>query len=624
MKREIRNVILLLALAAILFAVNIWGYDLWPPDEPRFAQVAREMMQSGDYLVPHINGEPYKEKPPLLFWAIAATSWPYGDVNEYTARIPSVKAAVFTILLTYLLARKLYGTRVAFWAALVLMTNQRFWWQARFGQIDMLLTCCLSAALLCFWFWNKNRRAGWLAGFYLASAAGLYAKGPGTLVFPALLVFFFFWNNKKEWRAMHPILGAACIGLLYGAWMIPARMGASTEVGAAASHTISSDLFRQTIGRFALGVSHANPPWYYFETLPVDLLPWALFLPWVLPWVWRRRKEGPEMRFLLSWTIPAFIFFSIALGKRAIYLLPLFPVISILIARAVLDLIDGDRARWRKAIAWVWCAGALVLAAGPPALLLTPYRDAWSPALLIFSALGVFCALHAGYAALKGEARSIHGVIAAHFAAIALVAALVIFPAVNPHKSVRGICAPVRELVEAGEKLDLYSVGFTREEYIFYTKHFHKPVFTEMLDMDASQVDMLAQAKQLSKLRKTIAGAANKVPIASIDHLTQKETLALHEAVNQAFDQSGIDPAIRQAFEDAVTKKTNEFYSVFTGTGPAFMFVQEQDWRWMIAVAPQWHDLSLVHGQAAGNRDVLLVANGAGDRLLRSSPSAKR
>ena len=622
MKRETSTLLFLLALAAVLFATHLGGYDLWPPDEPRFAQVAREMMQSGDYLVPHINGEPYKEKPPLLFWSIAALSQPFGDVNEITTRIPSVVSALIAVLFTFLLARSLYGPRVAFWAALILITTQRFWWQSRFGQIDMLLAACLTVSLYAFWRWHETRRAPWLAAFYLAAAAGLYAKGPGTLVFPVLLAISFYWRDKSQWRAMYPILGAAAIALFYAVWLVPARMGAAAEAGAATSHTISSDLFRQTIGRFVFGVSHANPPWYYFETLPVDWLPWALFLPWTLPWVWRRRKEGPEMRLLLCWTLPAFIFFSIALGKRAIYLLPLSPALAIFFARSVLDLMDSDRVRWRRRTGLVWCAGLVLLAVAPQALLLSKYKDAWTPGLAVFSLLAAACAVHAGLTSLRREARQLHAAMAGHFAVLALAVATVIFPAVNPHKSVEPLCAPVRHLVESGERLELYSVGFTREEYIFYTRHFHKPVFTDMLDLSLGDLDVMAQAKQLSKLHDAIGDEVEDVPVADFHNLSNAEIQALSEALDRAFETAPGDPAVRQAFKTALTAKVAEFFTTFTGPTPAFMFVQEDDWRWMLALEPRWHDQVVLHGQQAGSREVLLIANPAGASLLSKETKA--
>jgi 4-amino-4-deoxy-L-arabinose transferase-like glycosyltransferase len=113
---------LLALLAAVLFSVNLGGYDLWPADEPRYAQVAREMLDSGNWLSPTVNGESYLEKPPLLFWSQALVSLPFGDINECTARVPSALSGIVVLVLTYLLARGLFGAQTAFYAALFLLT----------------------------------------------------------------------------------------------------------------------------------------------------------------------------------------------------------------------------------------------------------------------------------------------------------------------------------------------------------------------------------------------------------------------------------------------------------------------------------------------------------------------
>ena len=173
MSTERARLYLLLAVSAVLFSAGIRQYDLWSPDEPRFAQAAREMIQRGDYLAPHVNAQPYMEKPPLLFWLMALCSAPFGDVNEFGARMPSVAAGVATVGLTYLLAlRVLKDTRLALWAAIILMTNLRFWWQARFGQIDMLLTACMTAGLYALWRFDEERDRRWLFLLYGAVAAG--------------------------------------------------------------------------------------------------------------------------------------------------------------------------------------------------------------------------------------------------------------------------------------------------------------------------------------------------------------------------------------------------------------------------------------------------------------------
>ncbi|HEO70026.1 MAG TPA: glycosyltransferase family 39 protein, partial [Candidatus Hydrogenedentes bacterium] len=247
----------LLSVAALLLVTNIDGYDLWPPDEPRFAEVAREMIQSGDFLVPRVNGEPYLEKPPLLFWAIAAASAPFGEVTSVSARLPSIIAALIALLCTYRLASRLMGARVGLWSAIVLMTNVRFAWQGRMGQIDMLLTACLSAAFLAFWRWHETPRRRWLFTFYAAIAMAVYAKGPVGILLPLMLAIAFYWHKRDRRRRLHLFWGMLGIAVAIGAWLIPARMAAATDLGATAGSLVAGNLFRQTVGRFFLGVSHA-------------------------------------------------------------------------------------------------------------------------------------------------------------------------------------------------------------------------------------------------------------------------------------------------------------------------------------------------------------------------------
>ncbi|MCI0567784.1 MAG: glycosyltransferase family 39 protein, partial [Acidobacteria bacterium] len=109
--------LLLLALAGVLYFPRLAGTDLKEPNEPTSAQAAREMMEHGDWIVPTVNGEPYPDKPPLLFWAICAASLPFGDVNELTARLPSAVAAATLVLSIYFLTLGVLGPRGAFLGA---------------------------------------------------------------------------------------------------------------------------------------------------------------------------------------------------------------------------------------------------------------------------------------------------------------------------------------------------------------------------------------------------------------------------------------------------------------------------------------------------------------------------
>lgn len=620
-----KRVAVLLLAAAVLFMTNLGGYDLWAPDEPRFAEVAREMMVSGDYLAPHVNGLPYYEKPPLLFWLMAAVARGVGDIDAFTARVPSAVAALVTLLCTYVLAARLFSPRVGLWAMIVLATGARFWWQARTAQIDMVLTACLTASLLFFWYWHESRRVKWLLLFYAGIAAGMYAKGPPALVFPLLLIVSFYWRRPGDRKATHWIVGTASAIVLIVLWLIPARMAVSPEAIVATDTGveqlqggIAANLFRQTIGRMFLGVSKAQWPWYYLETIPVDLLPWSLFLPWAVAWVWKRRKDSEAMRFLWCYTVPALLFFSISVGKRAIYILPLFPVFAIFIAVSVLDLAAHDRSRYRRVAAIAWGLPLLVLALAPGLLRISEYAPLYTPQLWVFGAVAFACGAAMLLTAWRWN-RAVHVGFAATFALLAVAAVHVVFPVVNYVKSARYICEPVRALAERGVKFDLYSIGFSREEYIFYSRHFHTPVLTSLLAIDiASEMDLFEMARQQKALRKAIIKATEDLTPDTLDMPDPGELAQLRADMREAIDATRVDPQLAAQFEDALRDELESFMIEFDSGGPAFAFVQHEDWRWLVTLYPDLLSHPILTSRGVGSRDVFLLANEAGATILEA------
>lgn len=616
---------ILIALSMLLFLVNLGGYDLWPPDEPRFAQVAREMLDSGDYLVPRMNGQPYTEKPPMLFWMAAAFSLPVGDVTEFTARLPLALGGIATVILTYLLAKRLFDPRVAFWSALILITNQRIWWQARFGQIDMLLTAFVTGGILCLWLWHRSRQQRWLVGLYLAMAAALLTKGPPGLVFPIFLAVAFYWGRKEDRRQLHLISGTAVALLVAAAWMIPARMAITVESGVTAGDGIASNLFRQTIGRFFLGISHAQWPWFYATHIPVDLVPWALFLPWTLYWMWTRRKESEEMRFLLAWIVPAFIFFSICIGKRSVYLLPLYPPMAILIARSVLALMEGAQIKWRRSIGGIWGVILLALALAPLALPFTKYDESWHVSLIAVTLFAGACGVQALYSAFQSDGRNLMRDMTIHFSVVALLCSLLVFPAIDPYKSARSYCAPLRALSDSDTQFNLYSLGFSKEEYVYYANHFHEPILCELLNIEEMKdLPDYEQARTQSKLKRAIQKAVREVPITSFEQVTDAEVEGLRAAVESALDPDEPQREYLASYEKAVRVHLDRLFSSMEGPRPAFIMVLEEDWRWVLALEPDGRALEVLNRTNVGSREVLLLANTAAAETVLKHPSLAR
>nr|MBP7323866.1 glycosyltransferase family 39 protein [Deltaproteobacteria bacterium] len=131
----------------VLFFLNLGEWDLWNPDEPRYAQIAREMRESGEWILPHLNGMVYAEKPPLVFWLTALSQKIFNKDSAFSNRFPSAVAALLTTLVVYWFGTRLFNERAGIFAALVLATNAEFFWLAHRVNLDTMLTLWITAAM---------------------------------------------------------------------------------------------------------------------------------------------------------------------------------------------------------------------------------------------------------------------------------------------------------------------------------------------------------------------------------------------------------------------------------------------------------------------------------------------
>ena len=610
----------LVLLAAVLFSAGIGGYDLWPADEPRFAEVAREMLDTGDYLAPHVNGEPYKEKPPLLFWAIAGVAHlTGGEVNEVTARIPSVVSAVLIVAITFGLAYRMFGFAAAVWASVVLITSFRFWWQARTVQIDMLLTACTTLTFMFFWLWHERRSWLVLILFYLSIAAGVYAKGPPALVFPLLMIFTLFFRARDERKALHWVVGTLAVFALVAVWLIPARMAVAAPGGA--DTDIMTNLYRQTIGRFFLGVNHPQPFWYFGVTLLEDWMPWTFVLPWSVYYTYKHRKEGPQYWIPIAWILPAIIFFSLSSGKRAIYLLPIFPPMAILIGQSIAALQKSDDVNYRQGVAIAWGVLCLVLAAAPFAVFYTEYSDLYGPfTAIVFSVLLLAMAVPPFLLVRSGHPRRALISIAAFSAVLFTTIGVGAFPIANPVKSTRAYCAPMRALNGQGVDYALYSIGFSRESYIFYSEKFHTPVLTDYLPVDGVEgVSEEEEQEAQAILRGGMVKATRKIDVESFAEMDAETLAHLESAIEQVYERSGIRRELIDAFLRALEVELAPFQAALDDGQPVLVMVQHEDLRWLWVVYPPFRDYAVLKERQVGSRDMALLASPAAAELLEGA-----
>jgi 4-amino-4-deoxy-L-arabinose transferase-like glycosyltransferase len=472
------QIIILLGFCFALYFINLGQWDLWNPDEPRYAQVAREMVNRGDWILMHFNGRIYGDKPPLFFWLISLSSYLWQGFTSYSARFPSALFGTFTVLLTFLLGRELFASRTGFLSGFVLATSLGFAYLSTRANIDATLTFFTTASLFCFfkqYQWNKKEKShlkrikGLLIyGFYIAMALATLTKGPVGFILPLLTSLAYVliqkdWRGMKEMRLLPGMLLFIAIVL---AWYLPA-------IWKGGRYYLNETLFHQTIDRYSIGWSHVHPFYYYLYKFPVDFLPWIFFLPAAMIYGFSKEVivKKKEFLFLLTWFIVIFLFFSISKGKRGLYLLPLFPAASLMVGKFWNDFISDSMGHFRNE--WIsfplYGLMGLTLVAGaaiPWAVsmkfpLYLPYSLPMA-FLLIGGGLALFVLFRfKNYGAIL---FLIVGVMAGGF----FYTSRIVFSLVNPYKSARFICQEITSRIQPGERLGIYS-DLGTGPYNFYT-----------------------------------------------------------------------------------------------------------------------------------------------------------
>ena len=457
----------LLALTVGCLFVGFWGWDLWAPDEPRYAEVAREMLGGGPWLVPHLGGTIYPDKPPLYFWLLAGSYTVFG-VNPFAVRLIPVLSASGAILITFVLGRKLSNSRAALFGAVILGTSVLFMQLARHGNIDSTLTLVTTAALglIAVAHLEGRRRLCLLA--YVLMALGVLMKGPVAFLLPVLtfVVYLVVTGQAKNVRRMRLIPGLAILVVVVAAWLVPAAVSG----GADYARTI---LLEQNVGRAVSSFSHKKPFYYYLTSFPLNFLPWVFFLPQAL--YFAARKRTPQGIFPVVWFATIFLFFSAVSGKRGLYLLPLFPAAALLVGVLFDACVSGEVGKRALGVAAVLLALFLVTLAVTlcfvrriveiPDYLNEPIRLRW----IVATVLGVGGIVLLGVVCARRRA-AILPAVAATMLALALVAVLAIFPAMNENKTARFICEELLRDRQGDEPVVLYRDMSRSGAYHFYTR----------------------------------------------------------------------------------------------------------------------------------------------------------
>jgi 4-amino-4-deoxy-L-arabinose transferase-like glycosyltransferase len=348
-----RHLVLLLLVALVVLGAGIGLRDPWPSDEPRFTLVARQMIASGDWLFPHRGSELYSDKPPMLMWIEALFYLVTGNWRV-AFLMPSLLAGLATLALTWDMGRRLWNPRVGLLAAVAMLATFQFAYQVKRAQIDPLVMALITLAnwgLLLHLLRGPNWRAYWLGCF--AAGLGVITKGVGVLALLMLLLYVVArrgrWDRalQTEGAALRWAGGAAAFLAAILLWLVPMVSVAYWRGTPQYLEYVNDILLHQTAKRYGGSVGgHAQPLWYFVPVVLLHFFPMSL--AYVSAWrEWRAawRHKDARVLLLLGWCVLVFIFFSVAGGKREVYLMPMLPMLALALGPTLERIADS---RWLR------------------------------------------------------------------------------------------------------------------------------------------------------------------------------------------------------------------------------------------------------------------------------------
>jgi 4-amino-4-deoxy-L-arabinose transferase-like glycosyltransferase len=335
------HLLLFFSAAALLYSLGNWSLPLIDRDEPRFAEAAREMRQSGDFVVPKLNGEYRFDKPPLIYWCQVLAFDILGE-NDFAARLPSVIFAALAAVTTWMYSSRIFGPRIGLWSGILFATSLQVFIHSRAAVADMPLVFFFLTATWADWerLRNPDSAFSWWI-FYLSLSLGFLAKGPVAL----LPVFFapiqsLLNHSPYRFRFRSALKGGFIVLVVIGLWGVPALVATQGEylkIGIGKHVFLRSLQPMESHGAAGIGGYLLFLPYYLVVTF-FSFFPWCLFLPGCIKRLWAHRE--PDENYLLGPILIVFFVFTLVQTKLPHYVLPAYPMLAMLTAR------HADQSRW--------------------------------------------------------------------------------------------------------------------------------------------------------------------------------------------------------------------------------------------------------------------------------------
>ena len=394
-KSHRNNLLLLAALSSLMFFWMLGGHGLLEPDEGRYSEIPREMMETGDYVTPRLNGVLYFEKPVLHYW-LTASAFAVMGKTELASRFWPAVLAVVGVLFTYWLGAYLYGKRAGLAAGVFLASSLLYFAIAQINLTDMPVSAFITIAMVAFLMARLSDRR-WLLLFYAAMALAVLTKGLIGVVLPGAVIFWYMIATRR-WSIIKDTLYLPGIALFF----------AITVPWFWAVCRANPDFFHfffihEHFIRYATKVhDRYEPAWFFIPILLVGTIPWTGFIPQALAQAFKGRDNGEESSwagvYLVLWFAVIFAFFSLSSSKLIPYIVPVLPPLAILVGRTVVGIWDGGD---RRSILVGLSLSSLLTVLFGAAFVVYPYVQDRLPSELLIPQL-----VHKGIILLVGTAMA--------------------------------------------------------------------------------------------------------------------------------------------------------------------------------------------------------------------------
>lgn len=333
-KSYAKDSLMIALLLAAFYFIWLGSYPYFTPDEGRYSEVAREMLASGDFITPRVNGVAFLDKPVLYYWLQAAAMRAF-SISEWSIRLFPALYGILGCIAVYLAARRLYGRRTGILSALILATSPLYFGASHYANLDLEVAVLISISLLSFITAteaSQRTRFWFFMNAYLFASLACLTKGLIGIAFPVMIIglWILLLSRWKLLIQMYLPAGIILFAVITVPWFI--------LVQRANPEFLHYFFVTQQVSRFVSAGEFNNkaPLWFYLPVILVGFLPWCAFMLQAIAARIRSLRSAPDL-FLLLWVFIIVAFFSIPSSKTASYILPIFPALAILTGKYFAD-----------------------------------------------------------------------------------------------------------------------------------------------------------------------------------------------------------------------------------------------------------------------------------------------